>query len=321
MTSVSVIIPCYNHAAFLGDAIASVRRQSWPAVETIVVDDGSTDESRAVAQRAPRIRLISQDNQGLSAARNAGLRASSGDVIIFLDADDVLLPNAAEAAVGALTSNPAALMVFGRLELMDLAGRWLDRPLPDVRANFYEEFLRRNYIRTPAMAAFPRRAFDLVGGFDRACSPSADYDLYLRITRQFSIARHDALVARYRQHDSSMSRDARLMLPATLLVLERQRVHVQAHPALAQAYRFGLRRCREFYGERLVEQFRAAVRTAGRRREAVECALDLLRWYPRGVLKHAAKKLSLTFGYAGRATPEAETVAPSARASTSPGRR
>lgn len=321
MTSISVIIPCFNHAAFLADAIESVRRQRWPSIETIVVDDGSTDESAAIAARFADVRVVSQPNRGLSAARNAGLHASHGDVLIFLDADDVLLPGAIEAAARALESHPEASMTFGRLELMDADGRPLDYPLPRVTSNFYEEFLKRNYIRTPAMAAFPRATFDAVGAFDPACSPSADYDLYLRIARQYPITAHDTLVARYRQHPKSMSRNPRLMLPATLEVLKRQRETVRRMPHLLPAYRFGLRRCRELYGEQLVEKFRAALRAPQGGAEAAGCALDLIRFYPTGVAKHVVRKMSLMLGYAGRAMPEADTVAPNSRASASPGSR
>jgi glycosyltransferase involved in cell wall biosynthesis len=321
MTTVSVIIPCYNHAAFLEDAIRSVRLQSWRPSELIVVDDGSSDNSAAVACEFPEVRLIRQTNQGLSAARNVGLRASSGDIVIFLDADDVLLPGAIAAAVETLDASRDAMMAFGRLELMDVAGRPLQNPVPRVTANFYEEFLRRNYIRTPAMAAFRRATFDLVGTFDSTCSPSADYDLYLRIALRFPIAVHETLVARYRQHAGSMSRNARMMLPATVRVLKRQRQTARRLPALRAAYRFGLRRCREFYGEQLVEQFRRALRTPNGRHEAILCAADLIRWYPQGVAKHLIKKIGLTLRHAGRATADAETAAPSSRASAWPGSR
>jgi len=320
MTTVSIIIPCYNHARFLVDAIKSVRTQRLPATEIIVVDDGSTDESSSVASQFPEVRLIRQPNRGLSAARNAGLAASCGGVLIFLDADDVLLPDAVEAAVGALESNPDAMMVFGRVEYMDESGRPMEHPIPRVTISSYEEFLRRNYIRMPGMAAFRRQVFDRVGGFDSACSPTADYDLYLRIMRRFPIAAHDALVARYRQHAANMSKDGRLMLASILKVLKRHRKAVRHDPALYAAYRAGVRRCRYFYGERIVEQFRQALRSR-RGFEAIGCAIDLLNLYPRGVTTHLKKKLSITLGHAGRAAPDADTAAPSARASAWPGNR
>src|SRR5437867_2391143 len=93
---VSVVIPCYNNAPFLRDAIQSVLSQTYERTEFIVVDDGSSDDTSDVASSDPGIRLIRQQNQGVSAARNAGLRQSRGDYVVFLDADDRLLPGAVD---------------------------------------------------------------------------------------------------------------------------------------------------------------------------------------------------------------------------------
>jgi glycosyltransferase involved in cell wall biosynthesis len=90
MTRVSVVIPCFNHAGFLADALDSVRAQTWPDVEAIVVDDGSTDDPASVVKRYPEVACFASQTEGSSAARNAGWQASHGDIIIFLDADDVL---------------------------------------------------------------------------------------------------------------------------------------------------------------------------------------------------------------------------------------
>lgn len=320
MTVVSVIIPCFNHAHFLGDALDSVYAQTWPQVESIVVDDGSIDDPSSVVSRYPHVRLLRQPNLGVSAARNAGWQASRGDILIFLDADDTLNPGAAAAAVDQFASRPDAMLTFGRLELMDAAGGAIPASLPIVTNRFYEELLRRNYISTPAMAALRRRALELVGGFDSTCSPSADYDLYLRVARRYPVVAHAALVGRYRQHATNMSRNPRLMLPATLRVLERQRRFVTRDSALGAAHAFGLRWCREFYGEQLIDTFRTALH-AGRRADALACAATLLRLYPAGVVRHLTKKLKLATRYDGRATPVEETTAPNSRASAAPGNR
>lgn len=320
MTRVSIVIPCFNHARFLADALDSVRAQTWPLVEAIVVDDGSTDDPSSVARRYPEVRVIRQSNRGLSAARNAGWQASRGDIIIFLDADDVLYPAAAAAAVEQLATHPEMMMTFGRLELMDAAGKTIPASLPIVTGHFYQELLRRNYIRTPAMAAIRREGMNLVGGFDPSCSPSADYDLYLRVARRYPLVAHPVTVARYRQHADNMSRDPRLMLPATLRVLQRQRRYVNGDRALRAAHAFGLRRCKELYGEQLIERFRTALH-AGRRGDALACTGILLRRYPSGAWRHLLKKVKLATGYAGRATPAADTTAPSSRASAAPGNR
>ena len=319
MSRVSIVIPCYNQARFLADAIASALEQTGPDVEVVVVNDGSTDGSAAVAARYP-VRLVAQRNHGLSAARNAGLRASTGALVIFLDADDRLRPGAADAAVRALEAFPGAMIAVGRCVLIDEHGRSLPAPsLPPVRSDCYVELLRHNCIWTPAMAAYRRDVFAHVGGFDPQVNPAADYDMYLRVARRFPLAPHDTVVVEYRQHAGSMSRDAARMLDATLAVLRRQRRFARRSPAEWTAYRAGMRRWREFYGDHLVEQFRAGLRRPGGRREAFRAACHLLRLHPRGVARHVVRKAALL--YAGRATPAAEIAAASSRASDSPGNR
>jgi glycosyltransferase involved in cell wall biosynthesis len=101
---VSVVIPCYNQAHFLSEAIESVASQTYEPTETIVVDDGSTDDTSHVAD-VHGVRCVRQENRGLAEARNTGLRASSGDMLLFLDADDLLAPDAIDAGVSASSAN------------------------------------------------------------------------------------------------------------------------------------------------------------------------------------------------------------------------
>ena len=103
---VSVVIPCWNQARFLGEAIQSVLRQTYGNTEIIVVDDGSSDETSIVARSFPGVRCIGQKNGGLASARNTGLSASRGDYVIFLDADDRLLPIAIQAGLNCLAQHP-----------------------------------------------------------------------------------------------------------------------------------------------------------------------------------------------------------------------
>src|SRR5215204_5307150 len=110
---VSVIIPCYNQAHFLGEAIESVLAQSYPHFEIIVVDDGSTDNTFEVASHYSKVRLIRQENRGVSRARNAGLRESEGSYVVFLDADDRLLPGALDAGLECFEAHPESAFVDG----------------------------------------------------------------------------------------------------------------------------------------------------------------------------------------------------------------
>jgi glycosyltransferase involved in cell wall biosynthesis len=288
---VSIVIPCFNQAAFLAEAIESALAQTWPHVEVVVVDDGSTDDSAAVARRYP-VRLVQQPNSGVSSARNAGLSASTGDAIVFLDADDRLRAGAAAHAAAVLRARPEAMLAFGRCASIDDAGRPLPAAQPPVAGDPYHVLLGHNCIWTPAAAAFRRRVFDDVGGFDPAVGPSADYDMYLRVASRFPVAVHDAIVADYRQHDGSMSGDPVLMLETSLAVLGRQRRPAAADPRTRRAWEQGMAYWRYWYGERLVERFRAAIRTRGRRAEAIRWAWHLVRLYPAGVLRHLRRKIA-----------------------------
>lgn len=115
MKSVSVIIPTYNYGRFIANAIESCIDQTHPKVEIIVIDDGSTDDTRSIVDRfGDRVVYHYQINQGVSSARNAGLDRAAGDFVCFLDADDYFVPDAIEAMVDALSSRKNVGMVIGR---------------------------------------------------------------------------------------------------------------------------------------------------------------------------------------------------------------
>ena len=317
--TVSIVIPCYNHGRFLAEAIDSALTQSWRDCEVVVVDDGSTDESAQVMAQYAEIRVVRQENRGLAAARNAGLHVARGDVLIFLDADDRLWPDAARCGVKLLRARPDAALVFGRCQLVNERGLPLPTTLPRVRARFFERLLLDNYIWTPGMVAFRRAVFDVVGGFDESISAAADYDIYLRITRQFPVANHSAITVDYRQHADNMSRDPVLMLDATLAALRGQRPFVLDDSERAEIYRRAMIRWRLCYGERLVEQFRTALR----RRDAtvaLAAGWHLLRLYPAGVRHHMHKKLRLMVrqDVTPRPAPESPTDNPEPQSAARP---
>jgi hypothetical protein len=221
---------------------------------------------------------------------------SRGEILIFLDADDRLLPRAVEAGVECLERHPAAAFAFGRCVLIDEGGSPMKTDQPHVTTDFYRELLLRNYIWTPAVVAFRRRIFDRVGGFDARVNASADYELYLRISREHEVVAHDALVAEYRRHTWNMTADPVLMLRTILSVLRSEWRHARRSPECRAAYREGILRWREFYGEYLVERFRRKLHRRGERFAAVQDAARLLHLYPRGVAHHLRKKLALSLG-------------------------
>src|SRR5918999_3301771 len=119
---VTVIIPCYNQAHFLGEAIRSALDQGYSNKEVIVVDDGSTDRTAEVAGRYAGVETIRQENRGLAAARNRGLEGSRGEYVVFLDADDRLAGGALSVGAGSLDTHPDCAFVYGNVRLIDANG-------------------------------------------------------------------------------------------------------------------------------------------------------------------------------------------------------
>ena len=125
---VSVIIPCYRQAHFLPEAIESVLAETHRDTEIVVVDDGSPDNTQQVVQRYPTVQSVRQRNQGLAAARNAGFRASKGEYVVFLDADDRLTPNALESHLACFATHPEAGFVVGDIDHISLDGSYAGSP-------------------------------------------------------------------------------------------------------------------------------------------------------------------------------------------------
>jgi glycosyltransferase involved in cell wall biosynthesis len=286
---VSVVIPCYNHGRYLPDAIRSVREQRFPSLELIVVDDGSTDDSLRIAS-SEGAHVVAQANAGLGPARNAGLAVARGEFVVFLDADDELLPRAIASGVETLRARPDLACVVRRSEVMDAARQ----PLPATYAaveqsDLYAEWLGQNFVWTPGAAMFRRERLAAIGGFPPDVSPAADYAVYLTLARQRAVEFQPVCAVRYRKHDSNMSRDPVLMLDATLRVLRKERAHLP--PQYERAYREGLRRWRMFYGDQIVERLREAWHT--RATDGWRTAAWTLARHCPGVLPtHVTRKLS-----------------------------
>lgn len=292
MNTISVIIPCYNQARYLSDAIESVRRQTHPDVEIIVIDDGSTDDTSAVASNYPEARCIRQKNSGLSAARNAGIRESGGDFLVFLDADDRLLARALEINLNVLLRRPECALTYGNCNLIDSTGAFFEvARQPTILSDHYRELLRDNYIITPAQVMYRRETVTEQNGFDTAVSPAADYDMYLRVARIHQICGHGQVIAEYRRHDANMTLDPALMLTATLKVHRAQLKHVAGVREYEEAHREGLRQWQEVFGEQLVGRVRARARRRAELGRMFWDALILLRHCPRVFARHARRKL------------------------------
>ena len=224
----SLIIPTYNHARFVGAAIDSALAQTVNAVDVIVVDDGSTDETGAVLARyAGRVRVLRQENRGLSAARNAGLAAARGTFVSFLDADDVMAPTKLAAQLEVLERSPAIgwtycdvlmeMVATGATarasERFGYAARALDGWL-------FPELIHGNFI--PAIAPLVRRtALEAAGGFDERLTALEDWDMWLRLSLIAEARYTPAVLVTYRIRPGGMSEDRARMDRSRFLVLDK----------------------------------------------------------------------------------------------------
>ena len=255
----TIVIPCFNYGQYLGNAIRSAQMQQYRPVEIIVVDDGSTDDSAAVAEQAG-VRVIRQPNAGLGAARNAGLAEAAGEFVLFLDADDELLPDAVPTAVSVLQASPAVSSVVRRCQVMDGLGRALPAHHRPIHVEeLYSEWLRANFVWTPGAAMFRRDRLAEIGGFPPDLGPASDYAVYLALARKGEVAFDAREVVRYRQHDHNMSLDPVLMLRAVLGVLRRERPHAPA--VYRRDLRVSRRLWREYYSEQIIQRLRRDWRT------------------------------------------------------------
>jgi glycosyltransferase involved in cell wall biosynthesis len=284
---ISVVIPCYNQAHFLSEAIQSVLSQSYTDFEVIVVDDGSTDDTAEVAlgyvAADRRVRLIRQENRGLAGARNRGLAASRGEYVVFLDSDDRLVEEALEVGVRELASHPECAFVSGHYRPISADGDPYAVPRrARIDEDHYLALLRDNYISMPASVMYRRWVFEEVGGFNGSVDAAADWDLYLRVARRFPIFHHGEVVADYRWHGSNMTADPALMLRSTVSVLRGQRQLVEGNKRYEQALEEGIKLFREHNGVNLAKVIRSHI---GRRDpgQALRGALVLARYYPRGL--------------------------------------
>ena len=240
MPQVSVIIPTYNRAAYLADAIRSVEAQNYRDIETIVADDGSTDNTAEVMARfGSRVTYLRLDHHGLPATtRNAGLRASHGEFVAFLDSDDLFLPGKLELQLATFDAHPEAELVYSNGHFFrdipnEPIGELLDG-LPSPSGNVFAELLCGNFVFTPTVLV-RRTCLDSVGVFDERPDFFAveDYDLWLRIAAQFPVIYAPGKVAAVRRHQHNISRDVVAMNERVIQVLAKME---QLHPNLLREY-------------------------------------------------------------------------------------
>jgi len=224
---VSIIIPCYNHAHYLSTAIESVLTQSYSSIEIVVVDDGSTDQTKQVAQNYSPIKYIYQDNRGLSASRNTGIKNCAGAYIAFLDADDWLYPNAIETNLNYLQQNEKFAFVSGAYDNV-YENNNITGCETEIRTDHYEHFLDYNYVGMISAVLFRRWVFDEFL-FDTTLRACEDHDVYLKVSRKYPVIHHTQKIAAYRRLSTSMSSNIPLLLSTALIILKRQKKQLRTN--------------------------------------------------------------------------------------------
>ena len=214
---VSVVIPTYNYGRYVGETVESALAQTYPHVEILVVDDGSTDDTRQrLAAYGNRLRYLYQENRGLSAARNAGIRAAQGEFVALLDSDDLWLPEKLGQQVAVWVREPDFGLVATERFAIDETGRRLDYDKERCSRSGFCELTMRDLLEFPAFSpssVLARKDVLLaVGGFDEGLTAVEDMEMWVRVAARFRVLRLNATLTAQRFHPNSMSHQPDSML-------------------------------------------------------------------------------------------------------------
>jgi glycosyltransferase involved in cell wall biosynthesis len=219
----TVILPCYNSTAYVGEAIRSVLAQTLPAYETIVVDDGSTDDTVRVVKGFTGIQVVQQPNAGPSRARNTGIDAASGDVIAFLDADDRWDADKLRRQAQLMEQQPEVGLVHAASRIIDSASRVTQDRAPvmgtPARGRAPVELIDHNTIRTSSVLM--TRAALGTDRFDESTRHGEDWDLWLRLAERTAIGYISDVLVDYRRHAANTINDEYRMALGRVQVLEK----------------------------------------------------------------------------------------------------
>jgi glycosyltransferase involved in cell wall biosynthesis len=210
---VSVVIPCYNAAEFVQDAIGSVLNSTYKNFEIIVVDDGSTDGTaeKVNALKDERIRYFYKENTGVAHTRNIGIGFARGEYIAFLDADDMFLPNNLKEKVDVLDNDPECGLVHA-MEERFFHESGASMGVVDGKEGYvlYDLLeMRSNVIHSPSSVVCRKQLLEELNGFDTRLSTSADWELWVRIAARGPIKKINKTLSRYRLHKSQMHMNTR----------------------------------------------------------------------------------------------------------------
>jgi glycosyltransferase involved in cell wall biosynthesis len=237
---VSVIIPTYNYAHFVIDAINSVLNQTYKSVEIIVVDDGSTDNTHKVLEKFildRKIKYIKKNNGELSSARNAGIKVSTADYIAFLDADDMWEPNKLEEQIKIFKNSEYKNLgvVYCQYSLIDTSGRPLVHGYtvkinPTMKGMIFERLLESNTIVSSGSGVLIKReCLEKTGYFDEDLKSAEDWDMWLRLAKHFEFDYSDKNLVKIRKHSKNMQNNNIFMFKSYFYFLNKWANELPTH--------------------------------------------------------------------------------------------
>lgn len=224
MPKVTVVIPAYNAMTYLPETLDSVLKQTCTDFEVLIINDGSKDNIIQWVSEItdPRVRLISQENQGLPGARNTGIAHAQGKYIAFLDADDLWEPSKLEKQLECFQQHPEAGVVYTWTLLVDEYGKPTGRIFASqAEGNVWRQLLETDVISNGSCATVRKECFDTVGVFDRSLTSAEDLDMWLRIAVQYQFAVVKEPLTFYRQYATSMSKNRQRMFQNLQTVIEK----------------------------------------------------------------------------------------------------
>jgi glycosyltransferase involved in cell wall biosynthesis len=221
---VSVVMPAYNSAATVKDAIESVLAQTYPDFEIVVIDDGSVDDTeRVVRQFGDRVRYFKQENGGVSVARNTGIKKSLGTYVAFLDSDDIWVPGKLAEQIPWLEADPKVGLVYcdwavtsGEAVLQSSR----HKELPAASGYVFDELIQSGFILTSGVIV-RRACLDDVGDFDTSLAIAEDYDLWLRISYRWKLQLVDQCLLTKRSWDGSLSSNLKSTALARIMLFKK----------------------------------------------------------------------------------------------------
>ena len=276
---ISVVIPCYNHGHYLSVAIESVLAQTYPHIEIVVIDDGSTDNTSEISQKYQQVKYVYQKNSGLSAARNKGIEESKGSYLLFLDADDWLYPQALQTNYEHLQQNPKAAFVSGAYVMDFKESNEKKEIIREVSMEPYVALLHNNYVGMIAAVLFRRWVFDEFQ-YDVSLKRCEDYDLYFKVTRKYPVVHHQEKIAVYNIHQTNMSSNEPDMLETVLEVLKRQKELLKTNLEL-QALEKGKQIWKNYYCSEILQKLKK-----GTLRPNLKNQLALLKYKPKQLINY-----------------------------------